>query len=362
MAKWRGTTGESRMVQSRAPLRFWIAICACLSLGAPLLMAQQTESPDTKDVPIIRESSDFVLVDALVENRKTGKPIAGLLPEDFQITEDGAPQQITYLSQDRLPLSIVFLFDLTETVQPVLTSLAQGASMILDHLKPQDEAAVMVFSSHTELIQGFTTRRISTEYAIHEAADRTTTEGTFIYEDMYEAIDQAMRSKAPQGRRVLVWLTDGTANVEGTLAQSKIGKQAPAHLHTREEATEKLLHSGVVVAALIQRSQITNTLIDTRTTHPAEFLANARLGDIEGYADLTGGPVLQSTNRSATAQMAELLDQLRARYTLGYKPVAEAPHGKFSKIRVTLTPQAFERHPEWNKSDIVVRARSGYYR
>jgi VWFA-related protein len=327
-------------------------------------LAQQTQPPaaETADVPVIRVSSELVLVDALVENQKTGKPIAGLTPEDLQITEDGAPQQIAYLSQESLPLSIVFLFDLTETVRPVLTSLAQGASMILNHLKPQDEVAVMVFSSHTELVQGFTTRRIATEYAIHEAADRTTTEGTFIYEDMFEAIDEAMQSTAPQGRRVLVWLTDGTANIEGTIAQSRIGKQAPARLHTRQQATDKLQHSGVVVAALIQRSQITDALLGTKTTRPADFMANTRLGDIEGYADLTGGPVLQSTNRSATAQMSELLDQLRSRYTLGYRPAAEAPHGKFSKIRVTLTQQAFDKHPEWRKSDIVVRARSGYYR
>ena len=73
-------------------------------------------------------------------------------------------------------MSIVFLFDLTETVHPVLQKLAQGASLILGHLKPQDEVSVMVFSSHTEVVQGFTTRRVSTEAAIEQAAQKTTVE------------------------------------------------------------------------------------------------------------------------------------------------------------------------------------------
>jgi len=65
-------------------------------------------------------------------------------------------------------------------------------------LKPQDEVSVMVFSSHTETVQGFTTRRVSTEAAIEQASDMKTKDGTFIDEDMYEAIDQATKSTAPR--------------------------------------------------------------------------------------------------------------------------------------------------------------------
>jgi VWFA-related protein len=339
------------------PLALVLATIAARGQNVPST-PQNAES----DLPVFHASTDFVLVDALVEDKRTGNLIGNLQPEDFEIIEDSTPQQITYLRQDRLPLSIVFLFDLTETVQPVLTSLAQGASLILSHLKPQDEVAVMVFSSHTELLQGFTTRRISTEYAIRRAADMQTKEGTFIDEDMYEAIDAAMQSTAPQGRRVLVWLTDGTSNFENSATQKSIGKEAPARLHSKQEATDKLMHSGVVVAGLIQHSELTDALITGARAKPDLYINGARVGDIERYADLTGGPVLPSTQKGALTQLATLLDQLRARYTLGYKPAASAPEGSFHKLRVTLTPEAFAQHPEWRKSDIVVRARSGYYR
>jgi VWFA-related protein len=303
-----------------------------------------------------------VLVDTLVENRKTGARIGGLDTSDFEISEDSVPQDITYLSQDQLPLSIVFLFDLTETVRPVLQKLSQGATMILGHLKPQDEVSVMVFSSHTEVLQGFTTRRISTEAAIERAAQMKTAEGTFIDEDMYEAIDQALQSTAPKGRRVLVWLTDGTANDENSFTQATIGKESPARLHGKSEAVDKLLHSGVAVAAMIERSDLTESLVAAAQRNPGQVPGGARVGDIASYADLTGGPVVYSTGKSAVAQLAELLDELRSRYTLGYKPAASAPEGKFCKLRVTLSPEAYAKHPEWKKSDIAVRAESGYYR
>jgi VWFA-related protein len=348
------------MIRARLPFRTWIAPC-WLFFAAGRLIGQQPDAANDP-IPVFHASSELVLVDVAVEDRRTGLPVAGLDASDFQIAEDGAPQQITFLGQDRFPLSIVFLFDLTETVHPVLQKLAQGASLILGHLKPQDEISVMVFSSHTELVQGFTTRRISTDAAIEQAAQRTTKEGTFIDEDMYEALDQALKSSAPQSRRVLVWLTDGTANYENAFTQGTIGKEAPARLHTKKEAMDKLMHSGVAVAAMIERSELTDSTVAAAQRHPGDVTVGTRVGDIANYADLTGGPVVYSAGKSATGQLAQLLDELRGRYTLGYKPAASVAEGKFCSLRVTLSPEAYRKHPEWKKGEVVVRAESGYYR
>jgi len=353
-------SSSTKRIRVKLPLRFSIAASCFLALSVAV-GGQQPAAPDAQ-IPVFHASSNYVLLDTLVQDKRTGHPIPGLTASDFQLSEDGIPQEITFVSQDRLPLSIVFLFDLTETVRPLLQKLAQGASMILDHLKPQDEVSVMVFSSHTELLQGFTTRRISTEAAIERAAQMRTTEGTFIDEDVYESIDQALKSTAPQGRRVHVWLTDGTANDENAFTQATIGKESPAHLHSKSESTEKLLHSGVAVAAMVEHSAPTDSLLSAARRNPGQVSGGARVGDIANYANLTGGPIVYSAGKSATAQLALLLDQLRSRYTLGYKPAASVPEGKFCKLRVTLTPQAYRDHPEWKKSEIEVLAETGYYR
>jgi VWFA-related protein len=324
--------------------------------NSPMPALSTDEAP-----PLMRVSSQLVLIDALVENEKTGDPVGNLEKEDFQVLEDGQPQTISYFSHDQLPLSVVFLFDLTETVQPTLKPLAQGAYQILQHLKPQDEVSIMVFSSHTELLQGFTTDRGLASAAIERASEMKSTEGTFIHEDMYEAIDQASKSTVPESRRVMVWLTDGTANFENSLTQKAIGQQSPAHLHTKEEATTKLLHSGVVVAALIDRSAKTDAFMAVTDISPLSFIAGGRIGDINKYADATGGPVLKSSKKEITARLSELLDQLRERYTLGYKPSTEKAPGSFCKLEVSLTSLAYQ-HGNSRKREILVRSRHGYYR
>ncbi len=188
------------------------------------------------------------------------------------------------------------------------------------------------------------------------------TEGTFIHEDMYEAIDQALKSTVPKSRRVLVWLTDGTANFEKSLTQKTIGQQAPARLHTKEEATTKLLQSGVVVAALIDRSAKTDAFMAAADISPFSFIAGGRAGDINKYADVTGGPVLKSSTKEVAARLSALIDQLRGRYTLGYKPSTSKPAGSFCKLQVTLTSAVYQEHTNLRKGDLLVRSKSGYYR
>jgi len=55
-----------------------------------------------------------------------------------------------------LPLSVVLLFDLTESVHGVLHPLAAGARAALGHLKPEDEVAVMVYAASARTVDGFT--------------------------------------------------------------------------------------------------------------------------------------------------------------------------------------------------------------
>ena len=323
---------------------------------------QAASSSRDAETPVIQVSSQFVVLDALVQNKKTGNLISNLEAGDFHVTEDGHPQNISYFSHDQLPLSVVFLFDLTETVQPALKPLARGAYEMLGHLKPQDEVSIMVFSSHTELLQGFTTDRALASAAMDKASEMKSTDGTFIHEDMYEAIDQALTSTVRESRRVLVFLTDGTANFENSLTQKAIGQQAPAHLHTKEEATTRLLQSGVAVAALIDRSARTDAFIAMADISPLSFIAGGRIGDVDKYADITGGPVLKSDKKEVAARLSELIDQLRGRYTLGYKPSTSKPAGSFCKLRVTLTPAAYRERGSAREQNFLVRSKRGYYR
>jgi VWFA-related protein len=336
-------------------------VLVCLLMGFSCFSYAQDAWPaQANDSSTIHVSTQLVVLDALVENKKTGNLIGTLQANDFTLSEDGVPQHIIFFSHDQLPLSVVFLFDLTDSVRPALKPLAEGAREILGHLKPQDEVAVMVFSSHTELLQNFTTDRMLAADAIGKASTMKSGDGTFIHESMYEAVDQAMKSATPGSRRVMVWFTDGTANVENARSHKILGKQAPALLHTKEEATAKLLRSGVVVSELIERTTATDAVILAADVTPFAMIFGARTGDIRRYADLTGGPVLNTNKKEAAERLAELIDQLRGRYTLGYKPSTSKPEGTFCKLQLRLSLDGRKDYPD--EQGAVIRTKNGYYR
>jgi hypothetical protein len=86
------------------------------------------------------------------------------------------------------------------------------------------------------------------------------------------------------------------------------------------------------------------------------------VGDIDEYARATGGPVLNTGTKDVPENLALLIDLVRARYTLGYKPTSAGSQGKFFKLSLRVSPEFLSEHPEVRKQGLVVMTRSGYYR
>ena len=69
------------------------------ALLAPTLIAQQDQPPLT-----FRVEANFVEVDALVSDA-AGKPVTGLKASDFQLLEDGKPQEVRAFSFVNIPIA-----------------------------------------------------------------------------------------------------------------------------------------------------------------------------------------------------------------------------------------------------------------
>ncbi len=326
-------------------VRVSVASCflAMVMCSVPQVTAQET-SPDRGYR--LQVGTQLVLLDVSVESKRTGKPLLGLSATDFEVTEDGRPQNVSSVSQDAFPLSLLFPFDLTDTVHPVLQHLADGAAEVLRHLRPEDEVAVMTFSSHAKLEQRFTRDRMTAVEGIDAAsASYERSEPTFLFEDLWQAVQVSESSRLKDARRVQIWVTDGSANDQE--GQRGLARAAPGTLHGEQEAADALLRSGVVVSALVERSGVQ---------------ASGRFGDVERYAALTGGPVVYATAADAAVRFASLLDTLRARYTLGYKPAEVKPNGTVCRLKVGLSASFFTAHPELRPKDLLVRSRGSYMR
>jgi hypothetical protein len=178
-----------------------------------LMMAALLYAQD--QTPVFRATSELVLVDVQVLHRKTGAPAPALRVADFQFSEEGAPQRIVHFSRDELPLSVVLLFDLTDSVRGVLKRLAEAAKSALEHFKG--------------------------------AATMTSNQPAYFNEAVYQAAVELRQAGSPLNRRVIVWLTDNLPNVPHR-------KDDPPH--TEAEALRALQEDGVVVAPILLKSPL----------------------------------------------------------------------------------------------------------
>jgi VWFA-related protein len=298
--------------------------------------------------PVFRATSELVLVDVQVLHTKSRAPAPALQANDFRASEEGVRQEILHFSRDEFPLSVVLLFDLTDSVHGVLKRLAEGAKTALEHFKAADEVAVMVYSGHTTLVDGFTRDRSRTVGAIEQAATMTSDEPAHFNEAVYQAVIELRKSGSPANRRVVIWLTDNLPNVP-------YRKECPAH--TEVEAIRVLHEESVVVAPILLKSSVWTVLGPIMQASEALHKKSFPPGDARRYAELTGGQAVGLRGKNPEERLAQLIDELRARYTIGYRPADPQAAGTFRKIRVELAPSGTLRPKEW-----TVLARRGYYR
>ena len=338
-----------------------IAAILLLNLLA-LCCSALSQTPSSESDPVFHVSVDLVVLDTQVLNKKTYRPVTALKPEDFELLDNGVEQTITSLGQDTLPLSIVFLFDLTDSVRPVLKPLARGALLALEHLKPEDEAAVMVYSSSAQLLQDFTTDHELIVKAIQKASSMESPEAAFFNEGIFQAAKQSTKAKISGSRRVIIWLTDNIPNIPSDEIRWRYARSLPpdSTVHTQRDTIAELFKTGAVICTLLQRSRISDDEFSSRLNKPTYLLESNMYppGDVYKYSEQTGGQVIESTSRKAISEkLAELIDEIRGRYALSYHPSGNLGKNRLHTIQLKMVPEVEKR-----EGKLIVRTRRGYYR
>src|ERR1041385_2703946 len=278
-----------------------------LLLGFSAISHAQTSD---SSVPF-RLDVHVVQVDTQVLDKKTRHVTPALKQEDFLIFEDGIPQKISSSRQDKLPLSIVILFDLTDSVRPVLKSLAEGAMEALQHLKPEDEVTVMVYAAATQVLQEATTDRTLAAAAIEKASRMESDEAAFFNEGIFRAAEQLSKSKNASSRRVIIWLTDDVPNVPTENIPLRFRRSlGTAKPHSQQEAIRKLLQTSTAVCSLVKKSELSDEGFSSLQAKPVEKMLYPP-GEVYKYAAATGGQVIDYKKKELKDKLAALIDDLR---------------------------------------------------
>jgi VWFA-related protein len=321
------------------------ALLLAVSLAAcPSIAAQTPPSSELTIQETIRLTTDLVVLDVQVLNRKTGEIINGMKPADFEVYEDGVRQEVTHFSQDRLPLSVILLMDLSGSVSPVLKEIQSGALLALDRLKEQDEVAVIAFSNDTQLVQDFTRDRRLIVDRIGQI-DKTPVigQGTSLFDGLRDAAIHMSKAGNPISRRVIIAVTD---NVAWEYHHSGLSEK---------EVSDRVVESGSMVCGLVVEGAMTKTEKLFNWNRPGDDIYRRRMS-VDPFANQTGGEVIKSAKTEVNTRLALLIDHLRTRYSIGFSPKREQIDGSYHRINLTLSADARKR-----LGDVVIRTRQGYY-
>jgi Ca-activated chloride channel family protein len=321
---------------NRFATQFFRLLCfvACILYAA---FAQEAA-----DQPL-KLSTDLVVLDAQVLNKKTGSSLGNLQKEDFSIYEDGVLQQITHFSQDKLALSILLLVDTSGSVWDVMDAMRQRTSAALQQLKETDEIALMATASRTSLIQGFTKDKELIAAKISTIDKKALgNDGILLHEALYQAAMYLSKAANPASRRVIVVVTDN-------ISTQKIGRG-----HSEKDALNELYEAGGVVCGL----NVSNLNATVLKFDPFFYAVKGLLfrGDINSYAAKTGGIVLKSQKDELDKKLSDLISHLRTRYVIGYVSSNTKQDGSYRKIKLALSKEVEKRQGQF-----AIITRRGYF-
>ncbi|HSO74803.1 MAG TPA: VWA domain-containing protein [Blastocatellia bacterium] len=317
----------------KSPCRILISIALFVALTATVRpQSQEPEEP-------LRLSAELVVLDAQVLSRRTGSVINGLTAENFTLLEDAVRQRITHFSQDKLPLSIVLLLDVSGSVQPIIDKVCEEGLRALRQLKPEDEVALVVFGLWATVLQDFTKNRdlITKRTGDIRSMGHWIGERTFIDEAVFQAATHLSRASNPDSRGIIIIVTDNLSN------------QPKAVAHSQWEAMEMLFEGGAVVSGLVVGDFAAEF---NRHKSKGRFIEDS----IANYVTETGGVVLQVDKDDVVSKLASLIDRIRTRYSIGYTFSNEKRDGRFRKLKLKIS-----REVERREGGIAILTRKGYY-
>jgi VWFA-related protein len=297
-----------------------------LALVAALLPAQDEQ-------PTFKAEVKVVSVLASVRNKK-GAFIRDLSKDDFSVLENGRPQIVSYFSrQTDLPLTLGLMIDTSMSQRRVMEQERIASYQFLEQVlrEKKDQVFIMQFDLSPILRQELTSSFLKLSDALQRVDTPNINDlrsqtggGTMLYDAMLKASREIMQHQT--GRKALIVLTDG--------------------VDTGSEAT---------IADAIEAAQKADTLI-----YSILFSDEGFYGLFSGGADgrnvlmrmsrETGGGFFEvSKKQSLDDTFAQIQEELRSQYNIGYVSDQPVSVSEFRKIQLTthqkgLTVQARNRY------------------
>jgi Ca-activated chloride channel homolog len=301
------------MLPSSAKLLIRCAVGICLGSavwGQANLEVRTKPGEKTEPRPRsnIRVDSTLVLIPVTVTD-PLNRFVTGLEKENFKLTEDKLPQEITQFSSEDAPLSVGVVFDCSGSMGHKLDKSRQAVAQFFKLANPEDEFFLVQFNDSANLIQPFTRNleEIQNKLAFTQSKGRTA-----LLDAVYMALHEMKKAKNP--RKALLLISDGGDN-SSRYSEAEIKALV-------KEADVQIYAIGIYESA------------GGRSRTPEETSGPALLTEI---AEQTGGRQYQVDNLNELPDVAAKIGvELRNQYILGYSPKNLSRDGKYRRVQVRL--------------------------
>lgn len=315
------------------------------------------EEVDAGDV--IRVNTTLITIPVSVMDRD-GRYVPNLLKDDFRIWEDGDEQDVAFFQSVDKPFSVVLMLDTSPSTQFRLEDIQDAAITFVSQLRPDDRVMVVSFNDDIKVLSEFTTDRSKLQRAIQRAK---TDDGT----RLYDAVDMVMNQHLAriQGRKAIVLFTDGvdtTSRRADYQSNMMDAQELDALIYPVQYDTQRDMNVGNFPSS--GQIDVWGTILGgifggrggMGRRYPPRGRGTARgdyeLGDhyLQELANTTGGrEYLADTLQNMSNAFANVAEELRRQYSIGYYPKRPLQAGQRRMIRVRA-----------KQPNLAVRARESY--
>ena len=289
-------------------------------------MLQHPENAPTQsrqgDPFTISVSVDMVVVNATVRDHK-GVPVSNLIKEDFQVYEDGIPQQIARFSHEDIPVTVGLVIDNSGTMRPKRPEVIAAALAFARSSNPEDQMFVVNFNENVSFDlpdnMPFTDNVAQLEIAL---SGITANGYTALYDAVAAALDRL--NKGDRNKKVLIVISDGDDN---------------ASKHNLDDILVMAERSDAIIYTI----GIFDENNPDRNPRALKQLAKA-----------TGGEAfLPGSAKDVIPICKRIAHDIRSQYSIAYMSTNKKQDGSFRVIRVIAGARDGRR--------LSVRTRTGYY-
>ncbi len=270
-----------------------------------------------------RSGIELVNIGVTVADKK-GNLVTDLTAADFEVTEDGRKQTVTYFAAgDRVgpELHLGVLLDVSESMGEDIRFTRTAAIKFLNTLTDAVDITVVDFDSQVRV-----GRYGQADFArlVERIRQQKTDGNTALYDAIGVYLDGASDQR---GRKLMLLYTDGGD-------------------------TRSALRFGELLN-LLKASDATVYVVGQLEHQTQSSKANQR-PILQQIAEATGGQAFFPLSvKSLDVVYERVLAEIRAQYTLGYLSTNDKPDGSWRKVEVRVVRK--------DGGDYRVRSRKGYY-